>query len=257
MSDRRPLRLAVSGTYSTGKSTLTEALSLATGIPRTHAMTSREILAEINPDKTVMELDAVELIALGLRRYEERLQNETGRAAFISNGSLIHEWVYGQARYLTGINPGAGPFLRAVKRTAGIRTRRSYRTYLEVYGELVRSRAIQFYDAFVHLPVEFDLHDDGHRPVSEPFRVLSDRLLQETVAATGLPMLVVSGPVRDRLEAVIDHYSLPQVMAIDAAVSQARDRVRRDHDELTADARRRAQQRGTSWTRRLRYAARY
>ncbi len=257
MSDRRALRLAVSGTYSTGKSTLTEALSLATGIPRTHAMTSREILAEIIPGKTVMELDSVELIALGLPRYEERLQNETGRTTFISDGSLIHEWVYGQARYLTGINPGAGPFLRAVKRTAGIRTRRSYRTYLEVYGELVRSQAIQFYDAFVHLPVEFGVHDDGHRPVSEPFRVLSDQLLREAVAATGLPVLVVAGPVRARVEAVIDHYSLPQVMEIGAAVGEAQERVRRDHEELTADARRRAQQRGTSWTRRLKYAARY
>lgn len=257
MSDRPALRLAVSGTYSTGKSTLTEALSAATGIPRTHAMTSREILAEINPDKTVMELDSVELIALGLRRYEERLQNEAGRTEFISDGSLIHEWVYGQARYLTGINPGAGPFLRAVTRIAGIRTRKSYQTYLEVYGELVRSQAIEFYDAFVHLPVEFGLHDDGHRPVSEPFRRLSDDLLQETVGATGLPMLMVSGPVHDRLEAVIDHYSLPQVMEIDDAVREAKDRVRRDHEALTADARRRAQHRGTSWTRRLRYAARY
>lgn len=257
MSERRALRLAVSGTYSTGKSSLTEALSLATGIPRTHALTSREILAEINPDKTVMELDSVELIALGLRRYEERLTNEAGRSEFISDGSLVHEWVYGQARSLVGINPGAPAALRLIKKCAGWRTRLSYQTYLDAFGQLAVEQASRFYDAFVHLPVEFPLVDDGHRPVSESFRVLSDSLLQDTVAQTRLPVLVVRGDVRQRLASVIDHYALPQRMELDDAVRLAGERIRRTHAALAADAEQRARQRRWSLTRQLRYAARY
>lgn len=112
------MRLAISGTYSTGKSTTTEALSIATGIPRTHALTSRELLVDLAPGKTVMELNSTELLQLGLRRFEERVQNESGEHSFISDGSVIHEWVYGAARLKVGINPGANWALRAVKAAA-------------------------------------------------------------------------------------------------------------------------------------------
>lgn len=60
-------RLAVAGTYSTGKTTTAEALSLATGIPRTHA------------GKQLEELSASELTALGPRRLEERIHNEAAQ----------------------------------------------------------------------------------------------------------------------------------------------------------------------------------
>jgi AAA domain len=108
MADKK-LPLAVSGTYSTGKTTTTEALSLATGIPRTHAMTAREILQELTPGKQLEELSASELTALGLRRLEERIHNEAAQpGSFVADGSVIHEWIYGAARMQIGINPNAG-----------------------------------------------------------------------------------------------------------------------------------------------------
>lgn len=251
------LRLAVSGTYGTGKSTLTEALSLATGIPRTHAMTSREILADLIPGKTVMELNSVELLALGLRRFEERVHNESGLAKFISDGSIIHEWVYGQARAETGINPGALPVLKVIKGMAGWRQRAAYQTYLDIYGQLARERAVGLYDAFVHLPVEFPLTDDGHRPVSEPFRVRSDELLHDTIATLNLPMFVARGTIRQRLEAIIDHYALRVVIDLDDAVADADRRVTHAHRQLQDNARAMAAARRSSLIRRVRYAARY
>ncbi len=51
MSKDRKLRIAISGTYSTGKTTTTEAVSLWLGIPRTHAQTMREILPRRSPVK--------------------------------------------------------------------------------------------------------------------------------------------------------------------------------------------------------------
>ena len=39
------VRLAISGTFGVGKTTTAEAVAIAAGIPRTHALTSREILA--------------------------------------------------------------------------------------------------------------------------------------------------------------------------------------------------------------------
>ncbi|MBJ6941930.1 AAA family ATPase, partial [Vibrio cholerae] len=47
------MKIAISGTYSTGKTTLTEALSIATQVPRTQARTMREILPDAVPGKTL------------------------------------------------------------------------------------------------------------------------------------------------------------------------------------------------------------
>jgi hypothetical protein len=93
MTQPTRLRLAISGTYGVGKTTTAEAVAIAAGIPRTHALTSREILADLVSGKTVQELTAMELVLLGLRRLEERIHNEAAiDGSFVSDGSVIHEW---------------------------------------------------------------------------------------------------------------------------------------------------------------------
>lgn len=42
-------KIVISGTYCTGKTTITLALEKATGIPATHALTMREILPDLFP----------------------------------------------------------------------------------------------------------------------------------------------------------------------------------------------------------------
>lgn len=95
----KPLRIAISGTYSTGKTTTSYALSYLTGIPRTHAQTMREILPQILPGKRLEECTPVDLYELGIRRLTERVSCESRlETSFISDGSALHEWVYGRAR---------------------------------------------------------------------------------------------------------------------------------------------------------------
>lgn len=253
----RVIRLAVSGTYSTGKSTTTEALSVATGIPRTHAMTSRQILMDLVPGKQVQELSAAELVALGLRRLEERIHAEAADGSFVSDGSVIHEWIYGEARMRVGINPGAPAVLRAIKAVAGLRSRPFYRQYMDAYGRIAKARAKRIYDAYVHLPVEFPMKADGHRPVSEVFRRLSDQLLLETLDELGIPYHVVGGTVVERVQRIIELFDLPQRVPIDEAIAIAHQRVQAAIDVLEADARHHDAQRGKSWRRRIAYALRY
>lgn len=251
------IKLAISGTYSTGKSTTTEALSIATGIPRTHALTSRELLIDLAPGKTVMELNSIELLQLGLRRFEERVHNESIDDSFISDGSVIHEWVYGEARMQVGINPGAPPLLRAAKTVAGVGRRKSYLEYMRVFGDVSKARARELYDAYVHLPVEFPIKTDGHRPVSEPFRHLSDTILQTTITELGLPMHVVGGPVVDRVATIVELFDLSTVMPIEQAVDIATERVADATRILEEDDRFKSAQRNKSLLRRLSYALRY
>ncbi|GAA1672411.1 AAA family ATPase [Glycomyces endophyticus] len=255
--DRPNLKLAISGTYSTGKSTTTEALSIATGIPRTHAKTSRELLVDLVPGKTVMELNAMELVKLGLRRFEERVHNEAGEGPFISDGGVFHEWVYFEARMRVGINPGATWWFQAVKGLMGLPVKRFYQRYTDTLGEITRARAKRIYDAYVHLPVEFDMRPDGHRPVSEPFRRLSDDLLMEALKDLEIPHRVIGGSIPDRVGQIIDEFGLPTAVPVDQAIAMAEVRVKADLEDLQSDARFHEAQRHKSFARRLSYAMRY
>jgi hypothetical protein len=215
------LRLAISGTFGVGKTTTTEAVSIATGLPRTHALTSREILADLLPGRSVQQLSGRELLLVGLRRLEERIHHEARLdGGFVSDGSVIHEWVYGAARMRMGLNPGAGPGTRLVRGLAALPSRRFYREYLDAYGTVVKHRAKRLYHSFVHLPVEFDLPEDGHRPVSEPFRHLSDRLLIQTLEELEIPYHIVRGSVRQRVQHILDHYELRAVVPVEEAILQ-------------------------------------
>jgi hypothetical protein len=232
MSDK-PLHLAVSGTYSSGKTTTTEALSIATGIPRTDALTAREILVDLVPGKQFNQLNAAELLALGLRRLEERIHGEAEQQGpFISDGSVLHEWVYGEARMRVGLNPGAPLIHRAIKRVAGIPSKPFMQRYMNAYGLVTQARAKRLYDSFVHLPIEFEMAKDGHRPVSEKYRRVTDDLLVETLDRLDIPFHVVRGTVPQRVERIVDLYDLPLVMSIPDAVALAERRIKIGRDAV-------------------------
>ncbi|MBF6386097.1 AAA family ATPase [Nocardia farcinica] len=251
------IKLAISGTYGVGKSTTTETLSIATGIPRTHALTSRELLIDLAPGKTVMELNSIELLQLGTRRFEERVANESCDGSFISDGSVVHEWVYGTARMAVGINPGAGFLLRSIKTLAGVGRKAPLLEYTDIIGDIVKERARRLYDAYVHLPVEFPMKTDGHRPVSEPFRKLSDDTLLEVVADLGLPYEVVGGTVHERVTRIIELFDLPIVMSVEDAIAEGERRVAAATAVLEQDDRFKAAQRQKSLWRKISYAMRY
>jgi hypothetical protein len=255
MSDK-PLHLAVSGTYSSGKTTTTEALSIATGIPRTDALTAREILVDLMPGKQFNQLNAAELLALGLRRLEERIHGEAEqRGPFISDGSVLHEWVYGEARMRVGLNPGAPWYHRALKRVVGVPSKPFMQRYMNAYGLVTQARAQRLYDAFVHLPVEFEMAKDGHRPVSEKYRRVTDELLVETLERLRIPYHVVGGSVRERVEAIVEIHELPLVMPVTEAVELAQRRIKAGRDAVAQKVI--DNQREHSLLRRIGFALKY
>ena len=249
------LRLAVSGTYSSGKTTTTETLSVATGIPRTDALSAREIMADLIPNKRFHELSGQDLLALGLRRLEERIQGEAEQTgSFISDGSVLHEWVYGEARMRLGLNPGAPLLHRAAKRVATLPAKPFMQRYMNAYGLVTKQRAKRTYDAFVHLPIEFTMDPDGHRPVSEDYRRVGDRLLLDVLDELAIPYHLVRGSVHERVQAIVDLFDLPLVVPVDEAVGIASDRIRRSR-EMVAE-KNIANRVTTSLRRRVGYAVR-
>lgn len=215
------MRLAVSGTYSTGKTLTTLALAHFTGIPRSAAMTMRELLPISVPGKTLEQCTGAEILMLITRRNSERAVNESHLGdSFISDGSSLHEWIYGTVRVLVGINPTANDSLETIERTPEIAFFEDVITQL---GVPAKQHALASYDAFVRLPVEFPMVEDGHRPVNERFRTLADEMIQAEVDALGIPTFTAGGTVEERLLAITAHFDLPRVTHLDDAVRRAQD----------------------------------
>ncbi|GHH67138.1 AAA family ATPase [Promicromonospora soli] len=214
------MRLAVSGTYSTGKTLTTMALSHYTGITRSAAMTMRELLPISVPGKTLEQCTGAEILMLITRRNQERAVSESHLGdTFISDGSSLHEWIYGTVRVLVGINPSATTSLANVPRTPELEFFEEVITQL---GVPAKQHAKAGYDAFVRLPIEFPMVDDGHRPVNERFRALADEMIQDEVDALGIPTITAGGSIEKRLDTIAGHFGLPRVVSIDEAVERAR-----------------------------------
>ena len=219
------VRLIISGTYSTGKTTTTTALSLATGIPMVNALSAREILTDLYPGRRFQDMDSIELMALGLKRLEERVREETilyqKGGNFISDGSVLNEWIYGTVRMKIGINPGASILHQSAKYLLGLRSRKFFKKYMEAYGQVVNQHAHRWYTEIVHLPIEFPMDKDGHRPVSERYRQLSDQDLKNAYTNLGFNVTEISGKQITRIDEIIKKFELPQILSSQEAILQA------------------------------------
>jgi AAA domain len=213
------MRLSISGTYSSGKTFTSMALSHYTGIPRSPAKTIREILPEAVPGKRLAEVSPAEYVQLAVRRHVGRAVNEALLGdTFIADGSSLQEWVYAVQRVTYGMDPARYDPAAPPPLTAEMAF------FEEVMGQLghaFKQHVAGAFDGFVHLVNEFELSKDGHRPMNEQFRGACDAMLLETLKATGLPYLILGGSVQDRLSTIVAHYGLPVVTGIERAVELA------------------------------------
>jgi len=74
---------------------------------------------------------------------------------------------------------------------------------------------------------------DGHRPVSEEYRNLSDEELYEAYRNLGLTPYCVKGSQKERLNQIIQHYELPIVVPVDEAISLAEKVIRENREAVS------------------------
>lgn len=192
---RTPVKIAVVGAYGAGKTTLIRAVGAATGLPSAHGTPMRNPAG--SAAKPLEEVTEPELVQLVVRRLTERVLAEAAQPdGFLSDGSLLHEWVYATVRLAVGLHPGEDVPYEAVRAAEG-----PYHEVLDHLGREIVHRALEGYDAFVHLPVEFPLADPVP-PISEHFRALSDRLLLDTLARAGVAVHTVTGSPAERSAAL-------------------------------------------------------
>ncbi|MCK2240021.1 ATP-binding protein [Crossiella sp. S99.2] len=203
------------------------------GIPRSAAQTMRDLLPISVPGKTLEECTPAEIIMLIMRRNQERAVNESHLPdGFISDGSSLHEWAYGTVRVTVGINPNDTTDLTTADHSDKLGF---YRDVLAQMAIPAHQHAKATYDSFVHLPIEFPLVPDGHRPVNERFRFLADELMLTTLQQLQIPYHTVGGSITQRLQQILDLYHLTPQMSITEAITRARaDYVRIDTTPETA-----------------------
>ncbi len=196
-------RIAVVGAYGSGKTLLSTALSHLTGLPRTHGSPMREPIG--GEGRSVHQWTQAQLLQLTVNRYTERVLGESGNPeGFISDGSVVHEWVYAKVRLVAGSYPGTETPLEDRHRSADTA---AYEQVADGIGLLAKRHAQKAYDAFLHVPIEFGL-DPGNRPVNEEFRRLSDSVLLPALKEVGLPLHVLHGSLEERLKQASEHLGL-------------------------------------------------
>lgn len=218
------MRLGISGTYSSGKTLTAMAVSHYTSIPRTRAKTMREILPDAAPGKTLEQCTAPELLQMIMVRHADRAVHESRLPeGFVSDGSSLQEWIYGTVRVTVGINPNDSvgvTDLAAIEKTDEIRF---FEAVIGQMGLAMKRHVGASFDAFVHLPNELPLATDGHRPVNERFRSMSDEMLLLTLDELKIPYHIVGGALDQRLERICELFGLQRAMSAAAAVALAED----------------------------------
>jgi hypothetical protein len=220
------MNLAIAGTYSSGKTITTYALSHLVGMPRVRARTMRELLPLAVPGKTLEECTAAELVQLIVRRHVERAVHESQlKDGFVSDGSSLQEWVYGSARGVVGINPNESARLGqdAVPCTPELAF---FSDVMAQLGVAVKEHVKATYSAFVHLRNELELAKDGHRPVNERFRAMADEALATTIKELDIPCHVVGGSLIERLDRIVELFGLRPVLDVNVAIARAEQQYR-------------------------------
>lgn len=216
------MRLGITGTYSSGKTITAMALSEYTGIPRTRAKTMREILPDAAPGKTLDECTAAELLQMIMVRHTERAVHESRLSGgFVSDGCSLQEWIYGTVRVTVGVNPNESLHLSDLKSVEKTDEIRYFEEVIGQMGVAMKQHVKRSFDAFVHLPNELPLAEDGHRPVNERFRSMSDDMLLATLDELAIPHTIVGGSLPERLARIAELHALPVVMGVDEAIARA------------------------------------
>jgi nicotinamide riboside kinase len=237
------MKIAVSGTYSSGKTSTVMALSHYTGVPRSLARTIREIMPEALPGLKLADVTPAQFLQLTMRRHTGRVVQEALLGDhFISDGSSLQEWLYGDARLRYGMNPNA----TAGESEAGLANATPeemvfFGKVVEQYGHAFKQHVKATYDAYVHLRHELPIAADGHRPMNNEFRAAIDKKLLATLDELEIPYHVVGGSMAERLETIAGIFGWKPVMSTDEAIELARQEYgrqdfRMEHERVPARA---------------------
>lgn len=174
------MKIAILGAYGTGKTTLSNHLSKYTNLPIT-VLSPMSNPYPFSP-KALSDCTIEEVMSLVVRRYHERTTLETSLSSgFISDGSLLHEWIYLLARI----------------QTLYVDSKNQYETFVSTSIDEVAARLPLLYDAFIYCPPEFSLPQGS--PIGKLFQDSTAYLHEKYLTRHEIPFTTVSGNPPERL----------------------------------------------------------
>jgi hypothetical protein len=190
------VRIAVVGAYGAGKTTLSRALSRITGWP---VVPVGPMADPVRGRPLPLErCSLAQTFQLTLRRHEERVRGEAVLgAAFISDGSVLHEWVYllTLARWTLRRPTGDGRHPDERRQAAAVG--RLAACALAEMGQQMGHR----YDLVVRVPVEHTLPSGA--PITVEFQRQLDSITAAVLARIGARLVRAEGTTTARARAVV------------------------------------------------------
>jgi len=172
------VKISITGTHSSGKTTLAKLCSEKLGLKYVRGDTMRETMRKYFPGKTFETLTAREHWDLEVIGLKERISAEMLFSNYVSDGCTLNSIAYANAFLGKKIleMPDVDDFL-----------------------EMATSNA-KNYDVIFYLPPEIPLECDGFRPIDRDFRLHVDKLLINT--SEKYNFVQIKGTIEERIDSI-------------------------------------------------------
>lgn len=188
------MKIAIVGAHGVGKTTLTTALEALTTLIAPVSTPMHDPVPGQN--KSLQDCTNEEVLRLSQRRYTERIVQEQSAPDIISDGSVLHEWVYATTRLSLGVFPTEDQE-PAPSESADVQL-----NLIDDFTEEALAYAEQTYDEILFLPIEFPLPCEN-APISDRFQIEAEKRLFELVTMSNKPVRVLRGSVQERIESAL------------------------------------------------------
>jgi len=172
------MKVAITGTHSTGKTTLARRCAASIGVPFVQGDRIAQIMDRYFPGKHLEDLTSADFWFLEKKGLRERISAESRHEQFVSDGCTLNSIAYALAEC-----------------GEEIRKRHDFSEFKRIALSNTKT-----YSHIIYLPPEITLEDDGLRPRSQTFRQKVDEIICDLLQ--GFKFFTVNGSVKQRVEQV-------------------------------------------------------
>lgn len=214
-------KVAITGTFLTGKSTICEALKNLTNIPIIKTTSIELILQQHSSCKTLWECSPCEYFKVCLLNFKEQMLKVNQKSqSFWSEDTLISNYAYGLIKTTIGYSY-TNQLSNIMKRITMMPYNKALIKCYEAFGEVIKMYMLETYNSIIHLPVEFEYGNSTAYPDFRKTRKMCDELMIQILEDMGIRHYIITGDIKDRLEKIIKIYDLKPVVNIETAIEKS------------------------------------
>lgn len=190
-------RIALVGAWGAGKTTLAAELADRLQIPVVQGLGAMQVAGAAS----VHDWTARELVEASVVRYGDRRVAEAAEESFISDGGILHEYVYCTLRLLHGSYPGGDGPRRDNAQLIDPADRRGLASMMGVGLDTLRRHLTDSYTHVAHLPAELPL--PACAPIDHEFQHQTDLVIRRLCVDLGIDRIEVTGTVAERADRIV------------------------------------------------------